>query len=261
MIQRQRIATSTLRERGSHVHCAPAVALVAIAAIAAGCTTRPLLERAIAARGGALQGVVLNAEAQVYAGVPGRWLYRRTYLAPDRYAWRIETTGEADTYVFDGSVVRSFVGDAEVAVDASPTAALRSHARWTGVVLLEGLDTPGVSVAELPPADLPAGAREGLRVRFADGATYRLGFDDHTLLMWADGPLDLSPLINGPTSARYDDPRPAGGILLPRRTTYFAGDQRLAVESIDAACVDPPALTPAAFADPASLPDCPADGR
>ena len=57
------------------------MAIVAIAAIAAGCTARPLLERAIAARGGALQGVVLNAEAQVYAGVPGRWHYRRTYLA------------------------------------------------------------------------------------------------------------------------------------------------------------------------------------
>jgi hypothetical protein len=106
-----------------------------------------------AVRGGDLPTVLAELEAHG----------SRTYLAPDRYAWRIETTGDADTYVFDGSVVRSFVGDAEVAVDASPTAALRSHARWTGVVLLEGLDTAGVSVAELPPADLPAGREEARR--------------------------------------------------------------------------------------------------
>ncbi len=234
-----------------------------LAVVVAGCTTRPLLERAIAARGGPVHGIVLDAEARVYAGVPGRWRFRRTYLAPDRYAWRIETAGEADTYVFDGSVVRSFVGDAEVAVDASPAAPLRSHARWTGVMLLDGLDAPGVAVAELAPADLPAGAREGLRIRFADGATYRLGFGDQTLLMWIDGPLDLSPLAHGPASARYDDQRPAGPLLLPYRATYFAGDQRLAEESIVGACVDPPSLTPDAFSDPASLPVCeepPADG-
>jgi hypothetical protein len=87
MIQRQSIAIPRLRELGPRAQ--RATVFVALVAIAAGCTTRPLLERAIAARGGALQGVVLNAEAQVYAGVPGRWHYRRTYLAPDRYAWRI----------------------------------------------------------------------------------------------------------------------------------------------------------------------------
>jgi hypothetical protein len=253
----QRIAPPTLGERRRRAQWAPPSAVALAALLAAGCTPRPLLERAIAARGGEVRGVVLEAAARVYAGVPGRWHYSRTYLAPDRYAWRIETAGEPDTYLFDGRVVRSFVGDAEVSSDASPAASLRTHARWTGVVLLAGLDAPGVTVAELLPDELPAGAREGLRVRFADGATYRLGFDDRTLLMWADGPLDLSPLASGPASARYADQRPAGGVLLPHRATYFAGTRELADESIDAACVNPPGLNAASFAAPTTLPPCP----
>ena len=232
--------------------------LSALAVLNAGCTPRPLLERAIAARGGPLQGVVLQAEARVYAGLPGRWRWSRVYLSDGRYAWQIETSGEPDTYVFDGQVVRSFVGEREVASDASPTAPLRSHARWTGVVLLSDLDQPGIVIAELTPAELPAGVREGLSVRFADGATYRLGFDDHTLLMWADGPLDLSPLTSGITSADYADQRTSDGITLPARATYFAGDRRLAEETIEAACVNPPTLTPASFAGPSGLPACPA---
>ncbi len=237
------------------------MAAILVALVVAGCATRPLLERAIAARGGAVHGIVLSAEARVYAGLPGRWHYRRVYLAPDRYAWRIETSGDADTYVFDGDVVKSFVGVSEVARDAGPTAPLRSHARWTGVVLLDGLDAPGVSVAELTPGEIPAGAREGLRVRFADGVTYRLGFDDRTLLVWADGPLDLSPLTSGLTSAQFSDQRASGGIVLPRRASYFAGSQRLADETIDAACINPATLTAASFDEPATLPACPPESR
>ena len=225
--------------------------------MAAGCTPRPLLERALAARGGPLHGAALFAEARGYAGVPGRWHFARAYLAPDRYAWRIETAGEPDSYLFDGAVVRSFIGASEVARDASPDAALRSHARWTGVMLLDGLDAPGVAVEELPAADVPPGAREGLRVRFADGATYRLGFDDAALLVSIDGPLDLWPLGSGPATVRYADPRPAGAVRLPSRATYFTGDRRLADESMLSITVDPPDLTPASFIDPAQLPPCP----
>jgi hypothetical protein len=226
--------------------------------VAAGCAPRPLLERAIAARGGPLHGVVLCAEARVFAGVPGRWRFTRAYLAPGRYAWRIETAGEPDSYLFDGSLVRSFIGDAEVARDASPGAALRSHARWTGVMLLDGLDAPGVAVEELPAAELPPGAEQGLRVRFADGATYRLGFDAAALLVSIDGPLDLWPLGRGPATVRYADPRPAGALRLPARATYLSGDHRLADESILAAIVDPPDLTPESFVEPGRLPPCPA---
>ena len=232
-------------------------ALLLATLVAAGCTPRPLLERALIARGGAVRSVLLCAEARVYAGVPGRWRFARAYLAPGRYAWRIDTAGEPDSYLFDGQVVRSFVGAAEVASDAAPTAPLRSHARWTGVMLLDGLDAPGVAVAELPAAALPAGAREGLQVRFTDGATYRLGFDDDAQLVVIEGPLDLWPLGSGPATVRYADPRPAGSVRLPSRATYFAGDRRLADETIRSATIAPPGLTPASFVDPAHLPPCP----
>jgi hypothetical protein len=125
------------------------------------------------------------------------------------------------------------------------------------VSLLDGLDAPGVTVAELPPADVPAGAREALQVRFADGGLYRLGFDDRALLVTLEGPLDLSPLVRATTAtAHYAEQRSTGGVMLPYRTTYFAGSDRLAEESLDAACVNPPALTPASFASPATLPAC-----
>ena len=204
-----------------------------------------------------MRGVVLDAEARVYLGTPGRWQYRRTYLAPDLYAWRIETAAQPDTYVFDGRVVRSFIGDSEAASDASPTAPLRSHARWTAVSLLDGLDAPDVTVAELAPAEVPAGAREALQVRFADGGSYRLGFDDRALLVTLEGPLDLSPLVKASTAtAHYADQRVTGGVMLPYRTTYVAGTERLAEESLVAACVNPPALTPASFSGPDALPTC-----
>lgn len=223
----------------------------------AGCATQPLLARAIAARGGPLHGVALNAAARLYTGAPGRWRYTRTYLAPGLYAWRIETSGEPDTYIFDGGAVRSYVGNAETSVDTSAAAPLRSHARWTGLALLDGLDAPGVSVRELAAAQVPQGAREGLEVRFPDGATYRLGFDTDTLLCSIEGQLDLAPLASGLARARYADQRPVGGLMLPFRATYFAGSQRIADEAIQAACVNPPSLTPAAFIAPEHLPPCP----
>lgn len=247
--------TPRLRERR---RAAQRLLPVAIALSLAGCATQPLLTRARAARGGPVDGIVLNAAARVYTGVPGRWRYTRTYLSPDRYAWRIETAGDPDTYIFDGTVVRSFVGDGETSVDASTGAPLRGHARWTGLSLLDGLDAPGVTVAELATAEVPDDAREGLQVRFADGATYRLGFDAAARLTSIEGPLDLSPLASGIASARYGDHRSIAGVVLPFRVSYYAGTQRVADEVIQAACVNPPLLTPASFQNPEQLPTCPA---
>jgi hypothetical protein len=225
-----------------------------LVALPAAAGAQPLLERAVATRGRAPHAVILHAEARVYAGVPGRWRFTRAWLAPDRYAWRIETAGEPDSYLFDGRVVRAFIGSDEVASDAGPDAPLRSHARWTALTLLIGLDTAGTMVTELPASELPADVAAGLRLRFADGATYRLGFDRQARLLWAAGPLDLWPIASGPASVRYADHRRVNGVLLPFTATYFAGDKRLAVESITAACIDPPDLTKAAFTAPGSLP-------
>src|SRR5579883_1076887 len=120
------------------------------------------------------------------------------------------------------------------------------------------LALPGVAVAPLAPSDLPAGAREGLAVVFADdSARYRLAFDERTLLVAAAGPLDLSPITSGEVTARFADFRRAGTLILPFETTYARADAPLAEERVRAACPDPPGLGPEAFVAPDRLPRCP----
>jgi len=230
--------------------------IVATLIIVAGCAPASLLDRAIRARGGPLTAVMLRAEANVHVGFPGRWQYTRAFLLPNRYAWSIETATEPQVHLFDGTTVRSFIGAAEVAEDASPGAPLRSHARWTAVVNLDALHAPGIQLTPLPATALPAGVSEGLSARFPDGQTYRLGFDERTLLVWTEGPLDLWPVAKGIATVRYSDHRATASRLLPFAAAYAIGGRRVAEERVLAACVDPPGLTPASFTDPAHLPDC-----
>ncbi len=218
---------------------------------------RPLLDRAIHARGGQLHGIVIRAEAQVHTGAPGRWQWTRAFLTPDRYAWKIVTAAEPHYHLYDCTAARSFIGSAEVSSDASPNAPLRSHARWMAVTNLDGLHAHGVALAPLPASELPAGATEGLVATLADGTCYRLAFDARTLLVWAQGPLDFSPVGKGDAVVRFGDHRRTGGLLLPFITSYALGDGPLADERALAICVDPAHLTPESFTDPAQLPDCP----
>lgn len=263
--RRPRRATAAERDPGSyqrhqrHQQSAlrAAATLVGLALLVlAGCALRPPVERAIAARGGEIHGLVLDAEADVHVGTPGRWEYTRAFLSPERYGWRIFTTAEPLTTLFDGTIVRSFVGTGEVSADTAESAPLRSHARWTAVVTLEALRQADLAIEPLPSAALPAGAREGLIVTFPDGSVYRLGFDADMLLIWAQGPLDLSPLGSGRVTAEFSDFRRTAGLRLPFAATYWMDDLRLADETIRAACVDPADLTPASFTDPDQLPTC-----
>ncbi|MEO8602277.1 MAG: hypothetical protein ABI629_06870 [bacterium] len=233
---------------------------LAIAALflCCGCTPRPLLERAIAARGGPLHGVVMTAEARLYRGLPGIWRYTRTFLAPDRYAWQVETSTGTDTHLFDGAATRSFVGSGEVGRDTNPAAPLRTQVRWTAVSLLDRLAAPDVVLYPLLPGELPSGAREGLLATFPDGAAYRLAFDEQVQLVWMRGPLDLSPLANGQAEARFSSTRRTANVLLPMEAQYEIDGYRLADETLLAVCVDPPGLTAASFADVTGLPPCPA---
>jgi len=217
----------------------------------------PLLDRALRARGGPLHGLLLRCEADVHRTLPGTWQYSRAFLAPDRYAWVIETSGEPNEALFDGHAVRAFIGVREVGTDTSADAPLRSHARWTAVVSLDVLQSPGVTLSPLPDAERPPEVHEGLRAVLPDGSTYRLGFDRRTLLVWAAGPLDLSPVGGGEVTVRFTDHRRAGGLLLPFAASYAFDGVPIADERVLAACVDPPALTAAAFTDPRRLPACP----
>ena len=201
--------------------------------------------------------MVIRAEAQVHAGAPGRWQWTRAFLVPDLYAWKIVTAAEPHYHLYDGATARSFIGSAEVSSDASANAPLRLHTRWTAVTNLDALRAGGVVLAPLPASDLPARAAEGLVVTLPDGTRYRLAFDARTLLVWAQGPLDFSPVAKGDAIARFGDHRRTGGLLLPFSTSYAIGDLRLADETALAICVDPPDLTPESFTDPAQLPECP----
>jgi len=75
--------------------------------------------------------------------------------------------------------------------------------------------------------------------------------------VWVEGPLDLSPFGAGEITARFSDFRRRGTLWLPFAASYSLAGTSLADESVLAACVDPPGLTPAAFTDPARLPSCP----
>jgi hypothetical protein len=234
-----------------------ALALLAVAA----CAPKPLLARAIAARGGPLPGFVRESEARVARGFPGTWRWRQVYLVPDRYAWTIYTAGEPDHYLFDGTTARAFVGGAPVSATPGATSPLRTHARFVAVVNLDALALPGVALAPLAPGDLSPGAARGLDIVFADdGARYRLAFDARDLLVAATGPLALPPFGSGTVTARFADFVPRGRFRLPARTTWTLGDTLLAEERVLAACPDPAGLDPGAFAAPTALPDCPPGG-
>jgi hypothetical protein len=233
------------------------VAAAASLAFAVACAPRPLLERAIRARGGALHSIARAAAADVQAPfAAGRWTWRTLFQQPDRYAWSIDTLGEPNHYFFDGDVTRLFIGHREISAGTGWNPPLRSIARYVAVVNLDALLLPAAQVAPLPSAELPPSVADGLLVTFADdGARYRIGFDARTLLVWVAGPVALPPLGEGELVARYADFRPAHGLTLPFRTTYtFRGDA-LAEERTLAACpnVD---VAPAAFRDPGRIPRC-----
>jgi hypothetical protein len=124
---------------------------------------------------------------------------------------------------------------------------------------LDALLLPGVAVAPLPPADVPAGAVEGVAAVFADdGSRYRLGFDADGHLVALEGPLALPPVGSGPMLARFADFRRQGGLLLSHATEYTFRGAALAKERTLAVCPEPAGLDPEAFRSPRTLPACPA---
>lgn len=205
-----------------------------------------------------MRGLARSVEAEVRQGFPGAWTWRTVQQLPERYAWTIDTVGEPDHYVFDGEAVRAFVGSRQVSVDASPTAPLRSHARFMAVVGLDALRLPGVRTTALEASALPAGATSGVEVQFDDdGSRYRLGFDTAGLLVWAAGRVALPPFGTGDLEVEFGDFRRVGSWLLPHRTQWRLGGAPLATERVRAACPDPPGLLPGSFRTPATLPVCP----
>jgi hypothetical protein len=212
----------------------------------------------VRARGGAITSLVRDAEADVRVEFPGRWRWWTVFLVPDRLAWTIETSGEPDHYLFDGSVVRAFIGANPIGLDVDPRAPLRLHARLVAATMLDALHLPGVRVRELAPSELSAGCAAGLEAAWLDGADpVRLGLDERGLVVRAEGAWRFPPGSDREVVASFADFRRTGRWLLPYRTTYVVGDTEVAVEQARTLCVDHPSVGAETFRVPTAPPECP----
>lgn len=226
------------------------VALLASAVLAAGCT-RPLLERAIDARGGAIESVSREATADVEIAFPGRWAWRFDYRTPDLLRWTLDTYGETQSVAFDGRTVHYFLGSARLPSAPETLEGFGTLVRWTAVTTLDAVvDDPGVSVRELAAHELSQGTASGLEVTYADGARYVLHFDADTLLIGAEGPIDVPTIAHGRMRASYADFRVADGFVLPALATYTLDGRPFLRESVTRWIVNDPQLTPASFSGP-----------
>ncbi len=234
------------------------VAVVLVVATIIGCAPRPLLERAIRARGGPLHTLAREGEATIQRVFPGTWRWRTVFMLPDRFAATIVTADELNHfYLFDGATVRAFVGERMVGLDPDPNAPLRTYARFTAVVNLDALRLPGYGVTPLRPNEVPQGAVEGFAVvRAEDGARYVLAFDARGLLVRATGPVDLRPLGQGEVTAQFTDFRRVGAFVLPFDTVYLFGGVPLVHERALAVCPDVQGLGEDSFQLPSRLPAC-----
>ena len=224
---------------------------VALVAFAAACTPRAPLERAIAARGGPIPGIVRESNVRVLQAFPGDWEWTTVAAFPDRYAWSIVTNDLPHHYLFDGTRVRAFIGENQVA-EATGSAGLETHARFVAVANLDVLRQPGVTVTTTPN-----GQGTLLDATFADtGARYRIQLDRDDVVRSVEGPIDLSPMAKGTLVATYDDHSDVGGRRLPQHVHYELDGAPLADERIVRTCVLAASPPPAAFASPTALPSC-----
>lgn len=225
-----------------------AVLAAALAGVVA-CTPRPLVDRMIAARGGAVAGLVRDSDVDVAMGFPGAWQWRTVTALPDRYAWSIVTSDVPHHYLFDGSEARAFVGTALVSEDVTASA-LRTHARFVAVANLDVLRLPGVQVAAVDATTIEA--------VFPDrGDRYRIRFDDQQRVTSVEGSIDMSPVAKGKLRADYDDFRTVDARQLPHHIHYTIDDQVLADERVRQTCILPNGAPASAFTSPTALPDCP----
>lgn len=241
----------TIRPEGSFTR-GLAIGLV-VALLGSGCTA-PLIERAIAARGGALTSLSRESDADVHAGFPGRWSWRFDYAVPDRLRWTIETYGEEQSVAFDGARVRYFLGSASLPAIPAALGDFQSVVRWTAVTTLDALrDDEHVALRELATGELAGGAAAGVEVTYRpDWARYRLLFDDAGLLVVAEGPVVLPTVASGRLRATYEGFATTAGYVFPGRATYTLDGRPFFDETVRRWTPNDPHLTAASFAGPPS---------
>jgi len=225
--------------------------LLLLALAVAGCA-RPLLERAIAARGGALQSLSRASQADVVRGFPGEWAWRFEYRVPDQLRWTIETYGEAQSVSYDGRTVRYFLGSATLPTPPAALGDFASIARWTSVTTLDALALdPDVVLRELPAGERPAGAAAALEVSYrSDGARYLLSFDGSDRLVAAEGPVAVPTIVAGRMRATVSGFTTTAGYLLPTVGDYTIEGEPFFRETVLRWVPNDPRLVPASFAAP-----------
>lgn len=226
------------------------VALVALVSLASGpvaCTPN-LVERAIEARGGALDSYGKSVDAEVFFGIPGTWSWEVAYRAPESFRWSLETYGEEQHLVFDGTNMRHLLGGAALPPVAADEA-VRSQAGWFAVTSLDVLEDPRARWRELPPSALPEGVARGLVAELAGAPEpFRLYFDDRTLLVGASGRVAMAPIGAGALEATFSQFREVDGFLLPFAGAYELNGTPLMRESVREWRPNDPALeAPSAF--------------
>jgi hypothetical protein len=188
-------------------------------------------------------------DATVYQQVPGEWRWEMAYHLPDLFRWTLSTYGEEPSYVYDGEAVRAFLGSGEIPVDPSTAASFRTLARWAAVTSLDILGDPSrVSCEEIAADESSAGGATGVRARFLDDtATYDLWFDEHGLLVSAEGPVSLPPAGTARLAATYSDFRDVAGYRLPHRGQYSFAGRPLLDERVTSYRANDPAVDAASF--------------
>lgn len=218
--------------------------------LASGCA-RPLVERAIAARGGPLPRVSREVEARVYRAFPGTWRWRIDYAVPDLLRWTLETYGDEQSYVYDGEALRYYLGSGLVTADPAAASGFRTQVRWIALTNLDVLAShAGLRLEELDAGRLPPGVAAGLHATYADGAVYELYFDAGDLLVGARGPIVVPAVGAGELRATFGGFRDVSGYLLPQRGRYTLDGEPLFDETILRWVPGDPRLTPEGFLGP-----------
>lgn len=213
-----------------------------VSPLASGEHCAPIIDRAIAARGGAIHNLRRTVEMQVYFGFPGTWRFDYVFRVPHFYRWTVYTSEQPNHYLWDGKTMRAAVGSVVVGTDPSRNAPLRTHARWHAVTYLDSLCSGQLPVQFQSLPDNRIG-EESLLVRLRDdGSEYRLTFDRQARLRRASGPIDIPPFGAARLTQHYYDFRPAGGFWIAHGTRYEIDGTVLSEEQTLAFVANDPAI-------------------
>lgn len=197
------------------------------AAVWLGCAgllpARDLAAAALAARGGASDGLARDADLTVHQGFPGVWQWQLAWGAQGRLRLVLRTDAEPQTLALDGERVATWLGNAQVSVLPAADSPVAALLRMAALSALDPLADPQLTAwQELPSAALLSGETRALRAHFrtAPEHAFVLAFDASLRLVRIAGSASIPGLGEGPIEARFRDYRRAEGLWLPFAIDY-----------------------------------------